>query len=85
MSQTTTPAQSPAATPSQDTHHYVITLQKPMPGGAGYMVSTASGTCSPTGMSRHDIYQWLIGEMARRNPELAGASTLFFDIQPNRI
>ncbi|MFD5084351.1 hypothetical protein ACFWOG_17145 [Kitasatospora sp. NPDC058406] len=86
MSQTAAPDQSPAASvPQQGTHHYVLTLQKPMPNGVGYMVFTSSGHCSPTGMSRHDVYAWLIGEMVRQTPHLAGASTLFFDVQPNRI
>ncbi|MFJ2781553.1 hypothetical protein [Kitasatospora sp. NPDC087315] len=86
MSQITASAQPPtAATQSQGTHHYVMTLQKPLPHGGGYMVSTSSGTCSPTGMTRHDLYTWLIGEMVRQSPQLAGASTLFFDLQPNRI
>ncbi|MBP0453978.1 hypothetical protein J5Y04_31215 [Kitasatospora sp. RG8] len=85
MSETAT-AQSPAAgVPQQGTHQYVLTLQKPMPNGVGYMVSTSSGTCSPTGMSRHDLYTWLVGEMVRQTPQLASASTLFFDVQPNRI
>ncbi|WP_033820992.1 hypothetical protein [Kitasatospora sp. MBT63] len=85
MSQAVT-AQSPAAaTPQQGTHHYVLTLQKPMPHGNGFMVSTCSGRCSPTGMSRSDFYVWLIGEMVRQTPQLAGASTVFFDVQPNRL
>ncbi|OKI95076.1 hypothetical protein [Kitasatospora sp. CB01950] len=84
MSQTAT-AQSPsAAAQDQGTHHYVLTLQKPLPSG-GFMVATSSGTCSPIGMSRYDIYTWLVGEMVRQTPQLADASTLLFDLQPNQL
>ncbi|MFD5565891.1 hypothetical protein [Kitasatospora griseola] len=85
MSQTAT-AQSPAAAPQEHgTHFYLLTLQKPLPNGAGFMVATSSGVCSPTGMSRYDIYTWLVGEMVRQTPQLAGASTLQFDVQSNQI
>ncbi|MFJ5927612.1 hypothetical protein ACIQF6_33955 [Kitasatospora sp. NPDC092948] len=84
MSRTAT-AQSSAAAQEQGTHHYVLTLQKPVPNSASYVVATSSGTCSPTGMSRQDVYTWLVGEMVRRTPQLAGASTVFFDLRPNQI
>ncbi len=85
MTQTTT-AQAPApAAPAQGTHQYILTLQKPMPHGGGFAVSTTSGHCSPVGMTRVDVYDWLYGEVVRQRPELAGASTLFFDLQPNQL
>ncbi|MFJ8444000.1 hypothetical protein [Kitasatospora griseola] len=82
MSQTAT-AQTATATQEQGTHFYILTLQKPMNGG--FMVATSSGVCSPTGMSRYDLYTWLVGEMVRQTPQLAGASTLHFDLRSNQI
>ncbi|MFJ7250142.1 hypothetical protein ACIQWA_36660 [Kitasatospora sp. NPDC098652] len=83
MSQTTAPAQTPASAPSQGTHHYVLTVQKPIHNG--FAIQTYAGTFSPTGMTRQDCYQWLMGEIVRQAPQMANASTLFFDVQPNRI
>ncbi|MCU7827327.1 hypothetical protein [Kitasatospora sp. DSM 101779] len=77
MSQTT-----PAA-PPQGSHHYILTLQKPM--GGGFMISSSSGTCSPAGMSRYDVYTRLVADMVRQDPQLAGASVLHFDLQPNQL
>ncbi|MGW2547960.1 hypothetical protein ACWC5I_45635, partial [Kitasatospora sp. NPDC001574] len=83
----TASAQVPvAAAPSQGTHHYVMTLQKPMPNGVGYAVHSFSGTCTPgAGASRYDLYLWVMAEMVRTAPQLAGSTVLFFDVQPNRI
>jgi phospholipid N-methyltransferase len=83
MTQPTAPAQPTSA--GQGTHHYVLTLQKPLPHGAGFMVTTSNGHCSPVRVTRHDVYQWLYGEVVRHSPELAGASVLFFDLQPNQL
>ena len=84
MTQPTTPAQQQAPA-AQGTHHYLLTLQKPLPNGSGFSVNTSAGHCSPVGVSRFDVYQWLYGEVVRQRPELAGASTLFFDLQPNQL
>ncbi|MET9402119.1 hypothetical protein [Kitasatospora sp. NPDC002965] len=90
MDQNTASAQVPVgAAPSQGTHHgthhYVMTLQKPMDGG-GYAVRSLSGTCTPgAGATRYDLYQWVMAEMIRAAPQLAGSNVMFFDVQPNRI
>ncbi|MGW2546996.1 hypothetical protein ACWC5I_40530, partial [Kitasatospora sp. NPDC001574] len=86
MNQNTASAQVPvAAAPSQGTHHYVMTLQKPLPNG-GYAVHSFSGTCTPgAGATRYDLYLWVMAEMIRTAPQLAGSTILFFDVQPNRI
>jgi len=77
----TTPA--PAAA-QQGTHHYLLTLQ--VPTGGGFYTSTYAGTCTPlAGSTRHDVYQQLRNEMARNNSQLAKATLLFFDLQPNRL
>jgi hypothetical protein len=74
------------AAPAQGTHHYILTLQKPMRSGVGLAVSTSAGHCTPSaGMTRYDVYQWLIADLVRHSPELAGASVLCFDLQPNKI
>ncbi|MFJ1757313.1 hypothetical protein [Kitasatospora sp. NPDC088134] len=83
MSQTTT-EQNPAAQ-AQGTHHYILTLQRPIPGG-GSGVATSSGTCNvPPGLTRHDVYTQLLANAVAADPQLAGAAVLFFDLQPNRL
>ena len=85
MTQPTASTPAPAA-PAQGTHHYLLTLQKPMHGSGGFMVNTFTGHCSPpAGMSRFDVYQRLFADVVGHSPELAGASTLFFDLQPNQL
>jgi len=70
----------------QGTHHFIITVQKPLPGGAGFAVADWSGWINPQpGSTRQDIYLWLKEEQARRNPELVNASVIFFDLQPNKL
>ena len=85
MSQPTTAQSAAPAAPAQGTHHYLLTLQKLLPNGSGFAVNTTAGHCSPVGATRHDVYQWLYAEVVRQRPELAGASTLFFDLQPNQL
>ncbi|GAA2154367.1 hypothetical protein GCM10009760_53230 [Kitasatospora kazusensis] len=85
MSQTTIAPAQPTVIKPQGTHHYVLTLQKPLPHGGGFMVNTCKGTCSPVGMTRHDVYERLVAEVVRQMPELDRASTLFFDIQPKQL
>ncbi|MFI1678822.1 hypothetical protein [Streptomyces sp. NPDC020607] len=70
---------------SQGSHQYLLTLQAPHPSG-GFAISTWTGTCTPTeGTTRHDIYQQLRQDVEREAPNFAGASLLFFDLQPNQL
>ncbi|RKE02946.1 hypothetical protein [Streptomyces sp. TLI_171] len=82
MSETSTAAQqAPAAT--RGTHHYVLTVQQPL---GGHRVFTLSGTVTPhSEETREGIYQELLAIAAQRQPELASAIVLFFDVQPNRL
>jgi hypothetical protein len=71
--------------PAQDTHHYILTLQKPL-AGAAWETVTAEGTCTPApGITRHQLYQMLLADTVRQRPDLQGAPTIFFDLQSNRL
>jgi len=75
---------APETATAQGSHHYLITLQRPLNGG--FSISTWSGECTPPeGAHRSGFYLWLREDIARAHPEFADASVLFFDIQPNRL
>lgn len=69
----------------QGTHHYVITLEKPIRPGVCANASFA-GTITPRpDATRIDIYQELYQNSINRHPELDGASVLFFSLEPNQL
>ncbi|WP_327066826.1 hypothetical protein [Kitasatospora sp. NBC_01302] len=79
MTDTTPPAE-------QGTHFWFMSLMKAIPGGGGFSTHDRSGTCSPrTGNTRLDMFTELHGWVEATWPELAGATVIAFDIQPNKI
>ncbi|WP_405676884.1 hypothetical protein OG292_19770 [Streptomyces sp. NBC_01511] len=72
--------------PEQGTHHFILTVQKPLPGGAGYAVADWSGWITPDQTwTRNDVFLWLKAEQARRKPELADGCVLFFVLERNQL
>lgn len=68
----------------QGTHHFVLTVQKLS--GSVMQIGTWEGHCTPPpGLSRHDVYRWLMQEHNRTHPRLAGGAVIFFDLAPNHL
>lgn len=69
----------------QHTHHFIITVQAPLPTG-GYTVADWTGSITPDpAWTRHDAFQWIKAEQARQRPVLANACVLFFSLEPNQL
>lgn len=80
--QTATPQHAPNTVPG--THHYILTLQVPAPGGL--RVATFSSTATPhAGCTRAEAYQAIYDSVVQAHPELAGGSTVFFSLEPNTL
>ncbi|MEU0373412.1 hypothetical protein ABZ070_24705 [Streptomyces sp. NPDC006283] len=80
--QPTTPAQASVA--ESGTHHYILTLQVPRPGGM--VLGTFSETVTlPAGYTRAEAYEAVVDHVAQAHPELAGGSTVFFSLEPNAL
>ncbi|WP_371670071.1 hypothetical protein OG985_21995 [Streptomyces sp. NBC_00289] len=80
MSTTPQPT-APAAPPAEDTHFFVLTLEKP-----GRFSMTQEGTCTPPpGSSRRDMYRLIYQSVTAQDPNLSGASVGFFSMEPNRL
>lgn len=68
----------------QSTHHYVLTVQKPLP--QRFAVHTVHGTCIPaSGATRKDVYEQVRADFDRTNPELTGGNVLFWSLEPNQL
>ncbi|MFJ1699439.1 hypothetical protein ACIOHC_30740 [Streptomyces sp. NPDC088252] len=68
----------------QGQYHFVLTVQKPSPGG--YIVADWSGSMTPEpGWTRHDTYQAIRAEHVRQRPDMANAVGLFFSLEPNQL
>jgi hypothetical protein len=66
------------------THHYILTLQAPAPGGL--RVDTFSSTATPhAGCTRAEAYRAIYDSVVQAHPALAGGSTVFFSLEPNTI
>ncbi|MFF2184585.1 hypothetical protein [Streptomyces sp. NPDC058155] len=70
----------------QGTHHFILTVQKPLPGGNGFAVADWSGwfTPDPT-WTRHDAFLHIKKTHAEQNPIFAGGSVLFFSLEHNQL
>lgn len=69
---------------TQGSHFYAMTLNRPLKDGEANFMS--SGTITPPpGTTRCDVYDELIARSIRLHPELAGASVLFFCLEPNTL
>lgn len=67
-------------------YHFVLTVQKPAPGGGGYIVADWAGYMTPApGWTRHDTYLAIRAEHVKQNPNMAGAGVLFFSLEPNQL
>ncbi|MFE9802759.1 hypothetical protein ACFYP6_28450 [Streptomyces goshikiensis] len=79
---TTQNAQTPAAaSTSQGSHHWVLTLELP-----GRAAMTQSGTYTPpAGTTRYDAYQALRRYVAADHPEMSRANVMFFTLEPNQL
>ncbi|GAA5615648.1 hypothetical protein CP981_17540 [Streptomyces platensis] len=65
----------------QGTHQWVITLEKPgRVSGSWYGAYTP-----PAGATRHDVFTVLKSGIEAENPELAGATVIFFALEPNQL
>ncbi|RLL68390.1 hypothetical protein [Streptomyces sp. Z26] len=65
-------------------HHFVLTLQKPCPGGMA--MGTWNGGMTPQpGWTRWDAYTWLLEQFVHNNPHLSGGNVLFFALEPNAL
>ncbi|MFE2941018.1 hypothetical protein ACFXKG_18435 [Streptomyces sp. NPDC059255] len=70
----------------QGTHHFVITIQKPLLGGGGFAIADMHGFITlPPAWSRHDAFEAIREEHARRNPDTEGGSVLFFSLELNQL
>ncbi|WP_049566830.1 hypothetical protein [Streptomyces sp. SBT349] len=68
----------------QGTHHFVLTRQIPIDGGTS--IATWNGHLTPAdGMTRYDIYQWLLAEHDKQEPQFRGSTVLFFALEPNQL
>lgn len=71
-------------TAEQATHHYVLTVQKPLP--QGLAVHTIHGTCIlAAGATRKDVYEQVRAEFDQTTPELMGGNVLFWSLEPNQL
>lgn len=80
MSETTQTEQS-AAPQQQGSHHWILTLELP-----GRATSSNFGTLTPLpGWTRMDAFTAIKEHVAQQNPEMAGANTVFFSLEPNQL
>ncbi|MDX3226084.1 hypothetical protein [Streptomyces sp. ME19-01-6] len=79
--------QSPAPIrQGRETHHFILTLQMPLPGGQGFATSTFEGACTPRpGMTRAEVYRWLRADVAKSHPQLEQANVIFFSLESNQL
>ncbi|WP_280866520.1 hypothetical protein [Streptomyces sp. SAI-127] len=56
------------------------------PDGLGFVTARRSGTCTPyEGATRSEMFERLRAQVSEADPSLAGATVMFFDIQPDRL
>ncbi|GGX02014.1 hypothetical protein GCM10010353_17060 [Streptomyces chryseus] len=71
---------------AQGSHFFFMSLYTPGDVHAPGSVWRRSGHFTPPpGMTRHDAYEMLMGEITEDTPALAGATVLAFDVQPNQL
>ncbi|MFJ8168505.1 hypothetical protein ACIQ64_08595 [Streptomyces sp. NPDC094473] len=66
-------------------YHFVISAQKPMPGGGFAMGDWASLITPDPSWSRQDTFEVIRTEFAKRYPELGRACVTFFSLEPNTL
>jgi hypothetical protein len=68
----------------QGTHHFVMTLQRPI--GSGFTMGTFSNHITPAPvMTRHDVYQAIKQEIGQADPDFTDATVVFFSLEPNQL
>lgn len=68
----------------QPTHHFILTLQVPGPGGFT-IGQFANAVTPPEGWTRAEFYRGLLDQIVRDNPQYKGASTIFFSLESNQL
>lgn len=67
-------------------YHFIITAQKPLPGGVGAVTDDWSGYMTPEpGWTRHDTYRAIRNAFEQRYPELTRANVVFFSLELNTL
>ncbi|GFH34316.1 hypothetical protein [Streptomyces pacificus] len=65
----------------QGSHHYILTLDRP-----GRTGVTSHGTFTPLpGETRADAFSAIKEHVVQQHPDMAGAVTSFFAIEPNQL
>ncbi|GGR40841.1 hypothetical protein [Streptomyces netropsis] len=78
---TQTEQSSIPAAQTQGSHHWIITLELP-----GRLTSSLYGTWTPpAGATRHDVFTAIKNHITSANPDLTGANTMFFALEPNQL
>ncbi|MEU9204288.1 hypothetical protein [Streptomyces sp. NPDC048332] len=66
-------------------YHFVITAQKPLPGG-GHAMGTWSAYLTPRpGQRRHEVFAEIRDAFEQRYPDLSRACVTFFSLEPNTL
>jgi hypothetical protein len=69
---------------AQDSHHFVLTLQKPS--GSGWATGTWAGSFTPSpGATRYEVYAALVAQCSREHPEVAGGAVVYFSLERNEL
>lgn len=71
-------------TTTKTTYAWMITLQKPIPGGMAMNTQYGTVHLAP-GSTRHEVYGQLRAELDRQNPQMSDANVVFFSLEPNDL
>lgn len=67
-----------------NTHHYILTLQKPTPRGTDD--ATIHGVLTPAaGQTRAEIFELIRQSLEQKCPSVAGGSVIYFTLEPNQL
>ncbi|GAA2940662.1 hypothetical protein PV394_24345 [Streptomyces sp. NE06-03E] len=66
-------------------YHFVISAQRPLPGGGFAMGDWSSCITPEPGWSRQDTFEVIRAEFAKRYPELGRACVTFFSLELNTL
>ncbi|MET8623595.1 hypothetical protein ABZW30_07540 [Kitasatospora sp. NPDC004669] len=78
------PLSDTATSAAEPTHFWLITLQYPVHHGFAIATRTGSSTLPP-GSTRERAYVGIREWLEQREPQLGGASVLFFSLEPYRL
>lgn len=66
-------------------YHFIITAQKPMPGGGHAMADWSAYLTPQPGWTRSDMFQAIREEFEKRYPDLGRACITFFSLELNTL